>query len=161
VQVGAIGRVYSFEPLPRNLTYLRRHLDLNDIKNCEVVDAAVAASDGLAHFDSSRPAAMGRLSKSGNIEVKMVSIDFLVASGRILPPDVMKIDVEGAEFAVLQGSASTINEHPPIIFLATHGPHAHHDCLHFLRNCNYNLESLTNESLDLTEELLAYPEKRR
>ena len=99
--VGAIGRVYSFEPLPRNLLYLRKHIELNHAENCEVIDAAVADSDGSTRFDSARPASMGWLSENGNLEVRVVSIDSLAENKQVLPPDIMKIDVEGAEFPVL------------------------------------------------------------
>ena len=155
--VGTIGCVYSFEPLPRNLAYLRRHIELNLAENCVVIDAAVAASDGLTRFDASRPPSMGWLSAGGNLQVRIVSIDSLVASQQILPPSVMKIDVEGAEFAVLQGGVETIDECRPTIFLALHGPDARRDCIRFLQTRNYKLESLTAESIDLTDELLARP----
>ncbi|MGH9731840.1 MAG: FkbM family methyltransferase [Candidatus Acidiferrales bacterium] len=154
--VGTVGRVYSFEPLPRNLAYLRRHIALNHAENCEVIDTAAAATNGSTRFDSSRPPSMGWLSEDGNLEVKTVSIDSL-AERQILSPNIMKIDVEGAELAVLQGGVQTIDECRPIIFLATHGPKSRQDCLRFLRTRDYKLESLTRESIYSTDELLARP----
>jgi len=100
---------------------------------------------------------MGWLSENGNLEVRVVSIDFLVESQQILPPDIVKIDVEGAEFPVLQGCRKTIDGLRPIIFLAIHGPKARRDCLSFLRTRNYKLESLTTKGIDSTDELLAHP----
>src|SRR5574341_673203 len=39
--VGPSGQVIAFEPLPRNLGYLHRHLALNSCKNVTVIEAAV------------------------------------------------------------------------------------------------------------------------
>jgi hypothetical protein len=39
---------------------------------------------------------------------------------RGLKPDVIKIDVEGAEIGVLEGAATTIRENQPTIFLSVH-----------------------------------------
>ncbi len=38
--VGPKGRVYSFEPLPSNLEFLRNHLALNKVSNCVVYGVA-------------------------------------------------------------------------------------------------------------------------
>src|SRR5450755_3080976 len=48
--VGPAGRVYAFEPLPRNVAYLRKHVALNRLENCFVFEAAVADSDGSRVF---------------------------------------------------------------------------------------------------------------
>jgi FkbM family methyltransferase len=45
------GHIYAFEPLPRNLGYLRRHIDLNHVSNCTVVDVGVSDSTGPKRFD--------------------------------------------------------------------------------------------------------------
>ena len=44
VRVGPSGSVYAFEPLERNLRYLRRHIALNNLQNCLVVESAVSNS---------------------------------------------------------------------------------------------------------------------
>ena len=48
--VGDAGRVFSFEPDARNAHLLRRHLDLNNIRNVTFVQAAVSSSVGLVAF---------------------------------------------------------------------------------------------------------------
>jgi protein-L-isoaspartate O-methyltransferase len=54
VIVGETGHVYSFEPFPENLRELRKHLEMNRIRNCTVIDAAVSSADGEAIFDPVR-----------------------------------------------------------------------------------------------------------
>jgi hypothetical protein len=44
--VGPTGRVYAFEPMPRNLDLLRRHVAMNRLPNVEICEAAVADTGG-------------------------------------------------------------------------------------------------------------------
>lgn len=113
VCVGPQGRVYSFEPLPRNIADLRRHIRINHLANCEVIEAAVSRSDGIAQFDASRPRSMGQLSATGENTVRTVSLDSLTSAKTIVPPNLIKIDVEGAEGDVLEGATQNIGRLPP------------------------------------------------
>ena len=54
----------------------------------------------------------------------VVSIDSLVASGAIPPPDVMKIDTEGAELQAIDGARETIARHRPAIVCELHDTNA-------------------------------------
>ena len=58
------------------------------------------------------------------IEVQTVAIDDLVRAGGLPTPDVVKIDVEGAEIAVLEGMRETIDRHRPAIICELHDTHA-------------------------------------
>src|SRR5882762_3943771 len=51
-RVGASGRVYAFEPVDRNLRYLRRHITLNNVLNCTVIDNAICNEDGTRRFSA-------------------------------------------------------------------------------------------------------------
>jgi FkbM family methyltransferase len=157
VLVGPAGRVYAFEPLPRNIAYLRKHVALNRLENCFVFEAAVADSDGESRFRPFADASMGRLSDQGQDIVRAVRLDSLRDAGEIVPPTFIKIDIEGGELEALKGGARLIERYRPTIMLATHGADAHRTCLQFLRDRQYHLESLTAESLDTTPELLARP----
>jgi FkbM family methyltransferase len=39
--LGASGKVYAFEPNPRNIFYLKKHIYLNKIKNIIIIESAV------------------------------------------------------------------------------------------------------------------------
>jgi FkbM family methyltransferase len=137
--VGASGTVVAFEPLPRNLGYLRRHLQANDIRNVRLLPAAVSDRPGTAHFSEGRGPAMGSLAESGDLEVQTVALDPLVASGELPAPTFLKIDVEGAEAAVLAGAAGLLRDHHPTILLSTHGYRHHQTCWARLEEYGYTV----------------------
>ena len=89
VLAGPEGQVYAFEPLPRNIAYLRRHIALNQLKNITVIEAAVSNRSGEAHFDLGASSAMGHVAERGGLTVKMIALDALLAAGALPPPDFM------------------------------------------------------------------------
>ncbi len=154
--VGEKGRVVAFEPLPRNIAFLREHLRINRVQNATLIEAAVSERSGEATFQEGGSGAMGRISSGGGVRVKLVSVDELVERGEAPRPDVMKIDVEGAEAMVLRGAARTIaGGARPLIFLATHGAPVHRECCDLLRSWGYRLSSMSDKSLEETDEVLA------
>ncbi len=153
---GYEGVVYSFEPLARNLGYLRNHIAINRLRNCVVVEAAVADVDGEMRFASSEEPTTAHLSESGEVAVRVCRLDSLVERGEIRPPSVMKIDVECSEVKVLEGAANTIGEFRPRILLATHNRELHAECVEFLARRGYRVEMLTELALSGAE-LVAWP----
>lgn len=139
--VGARGRVVSFEPVPSNLEVLRRHIALNDLVNVEVIEAAVADRDGIAAFSAEGGhGATARLSESGNLRVRVTTLDTLRSEGRIPAPTLIKIDVEGAEYAVLRGAERLLRDTLPYLIVELHTPEMDRLCPAFLRNLGYAIE---------------------
>ena len=141
LRVGASGKVYSFEPLERNLSYLRRHLILNNMQNCLIVETAVSNRDGTRPFSAAAwDTCMGRLSPDGETLISSITLDSCIYGEKGLrPPDIIKIDVEGAEFEVLRGASRALIEFHPTIFLEIHGTQLHADCHTFLLAKGYHV----------------------
>jgi len=157
VLVGKDGQVFAFEPLPANVRYMNCHITSNHISNTTVFQAAVSDYSGTAYFDEGEHNSQGTLSQSGKMEVVCVSLDDLFAAETIPMPSVLKIDVEGAELLVLQGARQLLAKSRPKIFLATHGKELHRACSSFLRAIGYTIQSLTEDDIYATDELLALP----
>lgn len=124
------GRVYAFEAAPENAQAIRRHAELNGVPNITVIAAAVSSHAGVGRLQIVDDQSWSKLEDYGEhpnteqvIEVELVAIDDLVADGRVPPPTVVKIDVEGAEIAVLEGMARTLQEHRPAVICELHGTH--------------------------------------
>jgi FkbM family methyltransferase len=149
--VGPGGRVYAFEPLPRNLAYLQRHVELNGASNVEVMPVAVGAAAGIGYFEAHESAAMGKLSTRG-IPTQVVAIDELT----LPPPDVIKMDIEGGEVDALAGMRRTLAKHKPVIFLATHAPDLHTRCLTQLRELGYRIETIDGGPIETADEIVAF-----
>ncbi len=128
--VGPAGRVYAFEPAPENAEAIRRNAELNLISQVTVIPRAVSSRAGTARLQIVDDQSWSRLEEFGEhpdtehvLEVETVTIDELVASGELPPPALVKIDVEGAEVAVLEGMRRTIAEHRPAIVCELHDTH--------------------------------------
>src|SRR5579884_4218264 len=132
VLVGEGGRVVAFQPASRNARYLRRHVGLNRLRNVDVFEVAVLDRCGVARFDEERGTATGKISDSGALTIQTVSIDQLVDEGLVPTPDVIKIDVEGAEMDVLRGAEAVLRENGPAIFVATHSDSLRESCCELL-----------------------------
>jgi FkbM family methyltransferase len=124
------GRVYAFEPAPENAEAIRRNAELNHLPNISVIASAVSSQAGTARLQIVDDQSWSRLEEFGEhpdtervLEVETVSIDGLLSAGELPPPTLVKIDVEGAELAVLDGMRSTIAEHRPVIVCELHGTH--------------------------------------
>jgi FkbM family methyltransferase len=154
VLVGTSGKVVAFEPHPRNLRYLKDHLQLNHIQNVTVIEAALSDSCGEMFFEGS--AFLGHLSSQGDIQVKTVAIDELINREQIPIPDFIKIDVEGAELLALSGAKQTLSKVHPTIILATHGAEVHQQCCDFLTSLGYSLKAINGGSIQESDELVAY-----
>ena len=158
VLTGTEGKVYAFEPLPRNVRFLRQHVALNHLENrIEVFEAAVSDRQGEAHFDLGASTAMGHLADSGEIRVQMVTLDRMLERGELRPPDYMKVDVEGAEFEVLSGASHILKEFRPVLFLDTHNRQAHALTVKLLKDIGYRFEILDGKPLTDSKEFLAKP----
>ena len=155
IRSGTRGRVYAFEPRPINLRILRCHLRVNRLGNVTVIPACVGESDGDARFDTRTGSGTGHLSEKGSLRVKVVSLDALVRSGTVPEPNVIKIDVEGAEMGVLTGAADVIQTARPTLFISTHGPDNHRAVTAFLEARNYSCEVLRDANAGDDKEVVA------
>jgi len=144
---GPNGRVIAFEPLASNVAYLCRHLELNCLENVEILQLALSDENGRGFIAESAGPSMSTLASEG-VPVEVARLDDLVDSGRIPTPQVLKIDVEGAESRVLQGARLTLARHRPKIILAAHGWRQGNACSRALRELGYTTSQLRDGAVD-------------
>jgi FkbM family methyltransferase len=129
-RVGDAGHVYSFEPGPPNLEFLRRHVAWNGLENVTVLPYAVSARDGTARFGGSGSSITYRLGQ-GDYEVRVRCIASLLAEG-LRPATVVKIDVEGNEHDVLKGGSARLPRNS-LMIVAIHSHEQYLACTQRLR----------------------------
>jgi FkbM family methyltransferase len=140
--VGPAGKVVAFEPVPRNIDFLRQHIELNGATNVVLMPVAVSDSKGTVRFALGPDSAMGHIGEGGELAVETTTIDD-VTDELGVTPDVMKIDVEGAEREVLLGAAKMFERARPVIFLSTHSDELRTWCVGYLKQLGYAVTPLT------------------
>lgn len=117
------GRLYAFEGNPRVFESLQRTIVANELYfNPNIVAANVLIAGesgrGVLHYSANLPSGgtMSKVELTGgaqrSVEVAMTTIDEFLPAG--LSVDLVKIDVEGHEPAVLRGMERTIARSPNI-----------------------------------------------
>jgi FkbM family methyltransferase len=150
--VGSSGRVVAFDGDTENVERLREHIGRNDFATrVQVVHAAVwshrppsgipfrrgksETSQGGVEADGRRPV----LGNGDLISVPATTLDDFVAAGG-MPPQLIKIDVEGGEYEVLRGAASLFAEHRPSIIVEVHHQQAADEIAAWLVPLRYSAE---------------------
>ncbi|MBI4541914.1 MAG: FkbM family methyltransferase [Gemmatimonadetes bacterium] len=148
--VGAGGAVYAFEPLAENANALRRNVELNGFRHVTVIEAAVSRASGEGSLVLADEPTWARLASGGaggrsgrTVRVPLVAIDELIAQGRVSPPSLVKIDVEGVEVDVLRGMERTLRHHRPVVICELHYTNAEVGA--FFRRHGYDTAVLERE----------------
>jgi FkbM family methyltransferase len=126
--VGPQGKVYAFEPDPEICAILRKNIGLNGYRNVVVEEKAVSDKSGKRRFivHAAYPTAntlAPESGKSGSIEADTVALDdyFARVPGKIA---FIKMDVEGAEYAVWEGMARLLKDNPRLVVMTEFYPAA-------------------------------------
>jgi FkbM family methyltransferase len=157
--VGSRGKVFAFEPAIRNLAYLYQHTVLNKTINVTIISAACSDIVSVSAFSAESDFAIGHLintvplvsnARGHLLPVPTVTVDAVVQQLGFFP-DVMKIDVEGAEHSVLKGAQTTLRKAKPKIFLSTHSDMLRSTCLEYLKEFGYTWEVLSRDKQNPSE----------
>jgi FkbM family methyltransferase len=140
--VGLSGRVYAFEPMARNIRLLRRHLELNRLANVEVCEEAVGEVTGVMWMAEGDSPSEFHAEPGGRLKVPAIALDDWFPESSSPPPDLVKIDVEGSETAVLRGGTCTFARYRPPVYLALHGESQRRACRRMLQDWGYYVASV-------------------
>lgn len=127
---GEQGMVIALEPHPELAARLRQNVALNRLRQVQIVDAALSESDGSATLYAFDEAAFNR----GVSSLKPMSADQPAIPVRTISPrtlqkecglarcDLIKVDVEGHEMAVLRGLLDVIRRFRPYVIFEYEEP---------------------------------------
>ena len=151
------GTVTAFEPDPDTFQWLRRHIQLNGLKDrIRAVNAAVGSENGTAYFSGDRDCQNQIMPEGvdGARQVPVVTLDSEFENHRI---GILKIDVEGFEEGVLVGAEALLShptQAPRSLFIEVH-PYNWHLCgtssgslLDRLRRHGYKVEQPDGTPVD-------------
>jgi FkbM family methyltransferase len=127
------ARVFAFEPHPPTAARLRRNIGLNGAGRVEVIESAVGDREGqitlyvpeddriclVSSVDRAFAESWRSILRSGPFKactLPQTTIDAFVASRELGRVDLIKVDVESHELAVLRGAEQTLlKDHPSIL----------------------------------------------
>jgi FkbM family methyltransferase len=129
---GPNGKIVSFEPLDTNTRIIEHNVQANGFNNVRVLPIALGNSDGQARFLCSSQPSWGMLATEGrepgefigDTTVTVRRLDTAVREFRLPLPDVIKIDIEGAEINALPGAFGTLASSRPLMFIELHETNA-------------------------------------
>jgi FkbM family methyltransferase len=127
---GREGCVVAFEPVPRNAAAVRANAALN-AATVDVRECAVADRSGLAELCVPTELSWSHLTDHGLhpdtqlvLPVQVVALDQEISARNLSVPDVVKIDVEGAELEVLNGLRETLVRNDVTVICELHSSNA-------------------------------------
>lgn len=112
-------KVYAFEPNPHNYSMLQKNV--GHLSNVQTVNAAVGDHNGtikIGDFDPDKDDDNFGMMKCGDtgVDVSLMSLDDCGFEG----PDLIKIDVEGYEYAVIKGCEKMLQTRRPMFYYEAH-----------------------------------------
>lgn len=158
--VGPQGHVVAFEADPRNLARAKEHITLNRLSNVQLVHAAIGAPIGQTEFilsnntNSHIPGTYVGATQDdyqhhieqvdGRIQVRCLSLDQAYLDEKLPPPDLVKIDIDGAEKQALPHAYKLVENKKPLILLELHNPECDAAAWEFAQKSGYILQSIDN-----------------
>lgn len=125
--VGPAGHVYSFEPSAREYEALRDNLRRNGLSEETAFRLAVTSQSGQATLRVATPEYAGLNTLAASFpypvdterfeDVDTITLDEFIARQRISNVALVKLDIEGAEAAVLRGAEHLLRTHRPALIV--------------------------------------------
>jgi len=113
--VAPTGKVFAFEADPETFELLENNVTLNRVENARLYSHCVADQEGTVTFNISANSARNSLLRKGTSQRTLLASTL----DRLLPPEtqvnLLKIDVEGADYLVLDGARRIFETRPPSI----------------------------------------------
>lgn len=140
---GENGHVYSFEPVPDNFQILQKNTA--SMSNCSLVQKGVSSSSSAGRmFVGDGVKATLAHEEKDTISVDLITLDDFTAFARY--PNLIKIDVEGAEAAVLTGGRKLLSRpDAPTLIIEVHDEVNDRKILADLKNYEYRIARLQNQ----------------
>jgi FkbM family methyltransferase len=155
VQWFGAARLIAFEPMSDNFELLSDNITLGNLQDrvrafrmalsdsegeeeLQIDDmtsgtAVLNSVSGGAASDGRQSFGLGPLTE----RVSVTRLDDVVANESLPPPDMMKIDTEGAEVKVLAGASGTLMKHHPRLTIALHGEDKARGTISLLQELGY------------------------
>lgn len=143
--VGSKGYIYAFEPLPQNIATLQIVFEKNKIENCEIIPKAASNVEGQAVLYTgdgrTLKASLYQWGSEDSVSIDTITLDEFIKEYRW--PDLIKMDVEGAETLVLEGATCLLeSKSAPVWIIEVHSEKIDEEIHQILSAHGYRIEPL-------------------
>jgi FkbM family methyltransferase len=145
------GRVVAFEPHPQTASEAQRQFQLNNLTNVTVVAAAVSNDAGFVELDDSGSSDMVKFAQlekdrpRHKVRVPTVTLDEQV--DKFGMPDVVKIDIEGAEMLALQGAKRMLGAGNATLLVEIHSEELYAEIQPYLKSFGYRFFRISGKEI--------------
>ena len=169
--------VYAFEPTPQSFALLQENLKRNHVKNAYAFPQAIWSSESTLWIDTNAGEPGQYTSQTGSpgpalagaVAVHSISLEQAFQKSGVRHCDLLKMDCEGAEYAILfNAPAEILSKIQRIVMeyhdnagqlagLSEHGkPNTHHDLVRFLQSQGFIVKDTPNFVHDYLGYLYAF-----
>ena len=148
------SQVFSFEPYPQSFLLMQENLQLNKIPNARAFEQAIGATSGELVLDLTGGEPLQFQSSTTQaapiekgLSVNALSLADAFATLEMDSCDLLKLDCEGAEYAILFDTPRPVLEHVKRIVMEYHDnvvEYTHHDLTRFLTEQGFEVETFRN-----------------
>lgn len=163
------GKVFAFEPAPENIAVMQQLIIENSLQHkVSLIPFALADKNGKQNLINWKSSSMNLLETAldgqnacdcSSITVTTCTLDSFVFEQSNPAPDLIKIDVEGAESLVIKGGMRTLDVYAPKLLIEIHGPNNAQKTWSLLGRLDYSWNRLTangQEEVSSEEKLFSY-----
>lgn len=136
-----VKKIYAFEPDEEVFQILKKNVEENKLKNVVLINKAVGDKNEKVKIEKNKDNfGDSRISDKGEL-VECVKLDEVIKE-RV---DLIKVDVQGWEPAVIEGAKNIIEKDSPILFLEyTPGEYKDKKMINFLKKIYKNIWSIND-----------------
>jgi FkbM family methyltransferase len=148
------GRVFAFEPFPESFALMQENLRLNKIKNVQIFPEAINSETGVLVLDlaSGEPLQFQShhnkaVNEESSLRVKSLSLTDVLKKTELGSCDLLKLDCEGAEYAILFATPQSVLEHIRHIVMEYHDnvtQYNHGTLARFLTEQGFQVDTFAN-----------------
>ena len=151
-KIGNNGMVWSIEPSPQNFEMLSKNIILNQRKNIKCYNIAIGEKNGTIDFLISKKSNWSKIKNESDhigdedkiIQVDIMTLDSFSEKNEIKKVDLLRMDVEGYERNIIEGSMNFLEKFKPIMMIEVHkmiiGNNGINEFLEKLQLMNYECE---------------------
>ena len=148
------GQVFAFEPFPESFALMQENLRLNKITNVQVFPEAIDSVTGELVLDLAGGEPLQFQSRDrkadheeSTLRVKSLSLAEALQKAGLESCDLLKLDCEGAEYAILMAAPYSVLEHTRHIVMEYHDNVTQYDhgaLAHFLTEQGFQVDTFSN-----------------